>query len=65
LIFSRPDGRPIPDCPGGRPGRLAPLERTRRPDACVPLSHDRLDLELAVDAVLAFAPPASDEPPGV
>ena len=38
---------------------------TRRPDACVPLSYDRLDLELAVDAVLTFAPPATGEPPGI
>jgi len=31
----------------------------------VPLSHDPLDLELAVDAVLTFAPIASGEPPGI
>jgi hypothetical protein len=31
----------------------------------VPLSYDRLDLALAVDAVLTFAPIATGEPPGV
>ena len=65
LIFHRPDGRRIPDCPPGPNARPARLQRTRRPDACVPLSHDRLDLELAVDAMLTFAPIASGEPPGV
>jgi hypothetical protein len=65
LSFHRPDGRRIPECPGAPPGRPARLARTRRPDACVPLSHDRLDLELGVEAVLTFAPVPSDEPPGV
>ncbi len=66
LRFHRRDGRPIPECPGRtRGGPQASLPGTRRPDACVPLSHDRLDLELAVDAVLAFAPIATGEPPGV
>ena len=65
LVFRRPDGRRIPDCPANPPGRPALLPRTRRPDACVPLSHDRLDLELAVDAMLTFAPVTSGEPPGV
>ena len=65
LTFLRTDGRPIPDCPTAPPGRPARLRPTRRPDACVPLSHDRLDLELAVDAMLTFAPIASGEPPGV
>jgi len=65
LTFHRPDGRRIPDCPGGPPGRPARRERTRRPDACVPLSHDRLDLKLGVDAMLAFAPYQTAEPPGV
>ena len=65
LAFRRPDGRRIPDCPAATRGRPAPLQRTRRPDACVPLSYDRLDLELAVDAVLTFAPPATGEPPGI
>ena len=65
LSFRRPDGRAIPRCPRPPRGSAVPLERARRPDACVPLSHDRLDLELGVAAVLAFAPPASEEPPGV
>ena len=64
LIFRRPDGRRIPDCPQPR-AQPRRLERPRRPDACMPLSHDRLDLELAVDAVLTFAPMATGEPPGV
>ena len=64
ISFYRPDGRRIPDCP--QPPRAnAPLGRTRRTDACTPRSHDRLDLALAVDAMLTIAPPASDEPPGV
>jgi Domain of unknown function (DUF222)/HNH endonuclease len=64
ISFHRPDGRRIPDCP--RPPRAgARLHRTRRPDACVPRSHDRLDLALAVDAMLTIAPPDSEEPPGV
>ena len=65
LSFRRPDGRAIPRCPRPPGGRAVPLDRPRRPDACVPLSHDRLDLELGVAAVLAFAPPVSGEPPGV
>ena len=63
LIFRGTDGRRIPDCPPGPNARPARLPRTRRPDACVPLSHDRLDLDLAVEAMLTFAPVA--EPPGV
>jgi hypothetical protein len=65
LVFRRPDGRTIPDCPAGARARPGPPARTRRPDACVPLSYDRLDLELAVDAMLTFAPIATGEPPGV
>jgi Domain of unknown function (DUF222)/HNH endonuclease len=66
LRFHRRDGRAIPDCPGRPRGRAAMLPGTRRPDACVPLSHDRLDLELAVEAMLTFAPIATTgEPPGV
>ena len=66
ISFQRRDGRPIPACPGARP-RAAPgtLPATRRPDACLPLSHDRLDLALAVDAVLTFAPLRTAEPPGI
>jgi Domain of unknown function (DUF222)/HNH endonuclease len=65
LCFRRPDGRTISECPAAPRGTSGRLERTRRPDACVPLSHDHMDLELAVDAMLTFAPFASDEPPGV
>lgn len=65
LAFHRPDGRRIPDCPRPPAGRPARLQRTRRPDACVARSDDRMDLELAVDAMLTFAPFATGEPPGV
>jgi hypothetical protein len=65
LAFHRPDGRRIPDCPQPPAGHRTRLPRTRRPDACVPLSHDRLDLELAVDAMLTLAPITTGEPPGV
>jgi len=41
------------------------LPAARRPDACAPLSHDRLDLGLAVDAMLTLAPIATGEPPGI
>jgi hypothetical protein len=66
IRFLRRDGRLIPDCPA-RPsrGRAAALGGPRRPDACVPLSHDRLDLDYAVEAMLVFAPLATGEPPGV
>jgi hypothetical protein len=65
LTFRRPDGRRIHACPqppGRRPSALRP---TRRPDACVPLSGDPLNLVYGVDAMLDFAPIASGEPPGV
>jgi hypothetical protein len=65
IRFHRRDGRPIPECPARPRGRPAPLGRTRRPDACAPLSPDRMDLEYAVDALLVFAPIATGEPPGV
>ena len=65
ILFHRRDGRPIPTCPGRSRGRPGTLPASRRPDACVPLSHDRLDLEMAVDAVLTFAPLATGEPPGI
>ena len=65
ILFHRRDGRPIPACPGRSRGRPATLPPPRRPEACVPRSNDRLDLELAVDAVLTFAPIASGEPPGI
>ena len=64
ISFYRPDGRRIPDSPPA-PRANGRLARTRRPDACTPRSQDRLDLPLAVDAMLTIAPPASDEPPGV
>ena len=38
---------------------------TRRPDACVPLSGDRLNLLNGVDDMLDFAPITSGEPPGI
>jgi hypothetical protein len=64
VAFHRPDGRRIEPCPAPprhRPRSLPP----RRPDACVPRSGDRMQLDLAVDAMLAFAPIATGEPPGV
>jgi hypothetical protein len=65
IRFHRRDGRPIPECPARSRGRPAPLGRTHRPDACVPLSPDRMNLDYAVDAMLVFAPIATGEPPGV
>jgi Domain of unknown function (DUF222)/HNH endonuclease len=65
ILFHRRDGRPIPACPGRSRARPATLPATRRPDACVPLAYDRLDLGYAVEAVLSFAPIATGEPPGI
>ena len=66
LAFRRPDGRRMPDCPQPATTTPPPLPHTRRPDACVPLSlGDKLDLELAVDAMLTFAPIPTGEPPGI
>ncbi|HET9738426.1 MAG TPA: DUF222 domain-containing protein [Solirubrobacteraceae bacterium] len=65
LTFRRPDGRRIHACPQPPRGRPGPLRPTRRPDACVPLSGDPLNLVDGVDAMLDFAPVASGEPPGV
>ena len=65
ILFYRRDGRSIPTCPGRSRGRPATLPAARRPDACAPLSHDRLDLGLAVDAMLTLAPIATGEPPGI
>jgi hypothetical protein len=63
IAFHRRDGRPIEACRArGRPARLP---STRRPDACVALSHDRLDLGYGVEALLTFAPIATGEPPGI
>jgi HNH endonuclease len=65
LAFHRPDGRAIPACPGAPPSRPAALARTLRPDACTPRCNDPLHLDLAVDAMLAIAPVATGEPPGI
>jgi hypothetical protein len=67
LTFARRDGRTIPACPGRRHGPPpAALQHTRRPDACVSLNTgERLDLALGVDAMLAFAPIATAEAPGI
>jgi hypothetical protein len=66
LLFHRRDGKPIRACPARPRGAPPPrLPATRRPDACSPIAHDRLDLELAVDAVLALAPITTGEPPGI
>jgi hypothetical protein len=60
VTFWRPDGRRIADCPGAPRGRLAAVHTRRiRPDACMSLSHgERMDLDLGVDWMLTFAPPA-------
>jgi hypothetical protein len=63
IAFHRRDGRPIQACRVR--GRPAKLPSPRRPDACVTLSHDRLDLGYGVEAMLTFAPIATAEPPGI
>jgi hypothetical protein len=63
IAFHRRDGQPIQ--PRRVRGRPAKLPSTRRPDACVSLSHDRLDLGYGVEAMLTFAPIATGEPPGI
>jgi hypothetical protein len=66
LTFTRRDGRAMTPCPARLHGSPAPLQRTRRPDACVSLNTgERLDLDLGVQAMLAFAPLANAEPPGI
>jgi uncharacterized protein DUF222/HNH endonuclease len=66
LTFTRRDGRVIEPCPRRAHGSPAALARTRRPDACVTLNTgERLDLDLGVQAMLAFAPIAVAEPPGI
>ena len=66
LTFTRRDGRVIPACPSRRHGPPAPLQHTRRPDACTSLSAgERLDLDLGVQAMLAFAPIRTAEAPGI
>jgi hypothetical protein len=68
LVFRRPDGRLIAACPappGARPGAAREWSRVD-PEACVPVSAgDRLDLDLGVEAMLAFAPIRAGEPLGV
>jgi hypothetical protein len=68
LRFRRPDGRVIGAVPRASRGCERDLRagnaRRVRPTACVPLwSGERLDLGLAVDALLEFAPLPG--PPGV
>jgi hypothetical protein len=60
LIFRRPDGRRISDCPQAPRGHVGAIHARRvRADACVSLSHgERMDLDLGVDWMLTFAPPA-------
>jgi hypothetical protein len=69
LTFRRPDGRRIADCPQAPRGRLGAVHTRRiRPDACISLSHgERMDLDLGVDWMLAFAPPppATTVAPGI
>jgi hypothetical protein len=61
LTFRRADGRRISDCPRAPRGHVGAVHTRRiRPDACVSLSHgERMDLDLGVDWMLAFAPPPS------
>ena len=58
LVFRRPDGRTIARCPAQPRGRVAAMRRRGvAADACVPLSGERMDLDLAVDAMVRIAPP--------
>ncbi len=62
LVFRRPDGRRVPHHPPPVTGDRTGRGRLRGPrvahDACVPLGGgQRYDLGMAVDAVLAYAPP--------
>jgi uncharacterized protein DUF222/HNH endonuclease len=65
LTFRRPDGRRISDCPQAPRGHVGAIQTRRlRPDACVSLSHgERMDLDLGVDWMLAFAPAPPPPPP--
>jgi hypothetical protein len=73
LVFRRPDGRRLRAVPRPRRGDLACLvDRHRRdrlaigPETSVPdWCGDRLELDGAVQALLAIAPPASPQPVGV
>jgi Domain of unknown function (DUF222)/HNH endonuclease len=71
LTFRRADGKRIVACPTPPPGHAIgvrerrPGDRARpiEPDACVSLSAgERLDLELGVQALLAFAPLTAEAP---
>jgi hypothetical protein len=66
LVFRRADGRRIAACPAAPRGRAGAVHTRRiQPEACVSLSHgERLDLDLGVAAMLAFAP-ATAEAPGI
>jgi hypothetical protein len=69
LTFHRPDGRRIPTCPNAprsRPDAIRRRTRNVAAEACTSLSAgERLDLDLGVAAMLAFAPLKLAEPPGV
>lgn len=62
ITLRRPDGRRITACPTLPAGRPAALRQRRpgqppiNPRACEPIGDQRLDLALAVDALLQFAP---------
>lgn len=68
LTFHRPDGRRIRPCPTPPPGRPAALRQRRPgqpaidPKACEPIGDQHLDLGLAVDALLQYAPPHAATP---
>jgi hypothetical protein len=66
IVFRTPDGRRIAGCPALPTGRASVVRARQRrgvdSDACAPRSGDRLDLDLGVAAMLAFAPPGTKEP---
>ena len=60
LVFRTPGGQPLPAVPRGRRGDCDVLRRRAphiRGDTCRPGTGERFDLGLAVDRVLASAPP--------
>ena len=60
LVFRTPGGQPLPAAPRGRRGDCEALRRRSphiRGDTCRPGIGERFDLGLAVDRVLASAPP--------
>ncbi len=62
ILFRRPDGRRIVSCPVAPPGQVASLRaRAIDPAACVQRSTERMDLDLAVGAMLSIAPPGTAE----